>query len=577
MTADEHGENTVTPSSPEKILELASTGDLEGLQRLTSCATTSSLRDIVASAVDKYSSSPLHYAAGNGHVEVCTWLLTLHPSLIDATSTNNGRTPLHWAARNGQTQTCQLLVERGGAIVDHPGKGQVTPLQLSIWQGHLSTSQALVELGADPSYINSWGCGTSHWVGKCPIYQQLQEKRQQRGEDLVDVADTVDSRNVCGGEALKIVEEQLFQFCHWLFQTCHVPYNISNHHGQTPLHKAAYAGNLPVIKYLVYTCCMVDDRRDEQGNLATDCAEKTGSYESSQWLRRHASSILIKAMDHLFGDSAFPPSSTSGADAHSATVPRPSSMPQLRQIQQRYYHLARLYYPDNAVSAGSNAADKVPSRDPYAKGPQQEQQQCRKWNEICDAYRLLKDWWESPDLYDVQVRILSRNATLQEHLQILWTPEWHKRLHEQQIEQHRIKKKNVRCIHYPATNGTNHMGNNGTSMDDGQVPALGDADIRDFERRLIRLLSQQQDRPCDYVRQKHSIDSLEECRGRRIAMAQLRKEYEKNWHTPLPKPQDFGCRSKKMVHFIQRYCPNIQVEYSPDCKQHAWLRLRTAG
>ena len=58
-------------------------------------------------------------------------------------------------------------------------------------------------------------------------------------------------------------------------------------------------------------------------------------------------------------------------------------------------------------------------------------------------------------------------------------------------------------------------------------------------------------------------------------MAQLRKEYEKNWHTPLPKPkEDFNCKSKKMVHFIKRYCPILQVEYDTNCKQHAYVCLK---
>ena len=51
-----------------------------------------------------------------------------------------------------------------------------------------------------------------------------------------------------------------------------VEYNAPNNHGQTPLHKAAYAGNLLVVQYLVGQFHVVDDIRDNHGNTAADCA-----------------------------------------------------------------------------------------------------------------------------------------------------------------------------------------------------------------------------------------------------------------------------------------------------------------
>ena len=100
----------------------------------------------------KHGPTLLHYAAGYGHVAMCRYLLessttTNNSSTNDKTnlnlllskSNNNERTPLHWAARNGHTSTCQLFIQDYQMPVDTLAKGQVTPLQLSMWQCHLDT------------------------------------------------------------------------------------------------------------------------------------------------------------------------------------------------------------------------------------------------------------------------------------------------------------------------------------------------------------------------------------------------------------------------------------------------------
>ena len=51
--------------------------------------------------------------------------------------------------------------------------------------------------------------------------------------------------------------------------------NSPNNHGQTPLHKAAYAGNSTVVQYLVGKFGVVDAIRDNHDNTAADCAERT--------------------------------------------------------------------------------------------------------------------------------------------------------------------------------------------------------------------------------------------------------------------------------------------------------------
>jgi ankyrin repeat protein len=53
--------------------------------------------------------TPLHYAAGNGHLEVYGFILEhltdkIHEDMY-------GLTPLHFSAMNGQLEMCKLILE----------------------------------------------------------------------------------------------------------------------------------------------------------------------------------------------------------------------------------------------------------------------------------------------------------------------------------------------------------------------------------------------------------------------------------------------------------------------------------
>ena len=47
-----------------------------------------------------------------------------------------------------------------------------------------------------------------------------------------------------------------------------------------------YAGNLTVVQYLVEQFHVVDDKRDNHGNTAADCAERSQNNELAKWIRR---------------------------------------------------------------------------------------------------------------------------------------------------------------------------------------------------------------------------------------------------------------------------------------------------
>ena len=461
------GRAAVTVSAAE-IMSLASTNQCETLQTLEVA--------FVFQARDKYGSTALHYAAGGGALEACQYLI--HTVAIDpyTTSSNNGRTALHWAARNGHSDICCLLARH--VDIDVPAKGQVTPLQLAMWQGHLDTCQCLVKGGANPHFVNAWGCGVSHWLAKCPNHDWNTDPPQNG----------------------------LWICCEWLWGKCHVSWDTPNHHGQTPLHKAAFAGNLPVVQYLVQNHGVLDSDMDHQGNTAADCAERNHQTAMAHWIRRHASPMRRQALQTLLVTLNGPrnpnqgPSSSLKAAAAFVTIASNDDnnnnymdMPSRLDLKSIYHHLVKKWHPDRTKHSGSNH---------------------EFWNALQDAYQLLVEWWEHLSLYDTKIRLLTRNAALNDYPALLWLPEWHGQFSKPQLSS-TVATTTTRntCIAEP--------------VDQDET---ADSRLASFERRLVSLLLTAAHRDVG------------------LSLAQLPKEYKKNWHS-IVNPKDYQCR--KWVDLLQ--------------------------
>jgi hypothetical protein len=146
-----------------------------------------------------------------------------------------------------------------------------------------------------------------------------------------------------------------------------------------------------------------------------------------------------------------------------------------------------------------------------------------QWDVAQEAYRLLVDWHQlAPEAYDFQIRCLSSNAALQEHPLLCWHADWH--------HHHQMTQKRKRIANNPFT----------TTKKNCVATEDDTAALQEFERRLLLLLQ------------------TPIFRDKGLPISQLPKEFQKNWKTPVPKPRDHGCR--QLSFFIQKHCPNIQVQ-----------------
>lgn len=105
------------------IWNAAFSGDLDRINKLIGKAKNS--RDLVNS-LDNAGYTALHYAARNGHINICNILLS-YGAYIDSQTRSGKATPLYKAAVAGKEDVVKLLIQHGAKIDLQDADGK-TPL-----------------------------------------------------------------------------------------------------------------------------------------------------------------------------------------------------------------------------------------------------------------------------------------------------------------------------------------------------------------------------------------------------------------------------------------------------------------
>ncbi len=306
--------SSATPDERQSRLTMLQSWCLHHTEKMVDLLTSSQHRDL------KTGCMPLHWMAGTGFNEAIEKILnyaSFHElnELISvdqhAHHPSTHRTPLHYAARNGHLNTCTLLIEKYGAN-PHPkcGRGNVTPLQLAVWQNRLTIVGYLIEKnGVQVVHErNGFNCGLMHWIGLVPS-----KRWSGDGNDDTGMND--------GSGVLPLA-----RYLHSLGVVYSSTADNSNTQGHTPNHKAAWGGNLPLMQYFRDTHDVYDTVQDAAGNYAADIAKMRGNKDCHRWLLEHGSGARAESY-RILGLEV-------GAD--------------LCVVRSRYVELARAMHPDKA-------------------------------------------------------------------------------------------------------------------------------------------------------------------------------------------------------------------------------------
>jgi ankyrin repeat protein len=182
-------------------LPLIRAADLDAVTRLIVECETNSASDAPPTAVlFTNSSTPLHWAAESGSVEMCRLMLE-HQAVCGALSSvdASGATPLHWAAGEGRVDVVRLFESRHAPIDARDLNGE-NALHFACLPGHDAVVQFLVEQRG-VSIINV----LSH-SGHSPLHLATMNRHVRAVSLLIDKGADVDLKAPDGHSAHELAQ-----------------------------------------------------------------------------------------------------------------------------------------------------------------------------------------------------------------------------------------------------------------------------------------------------------------------------------------------------------------------------------
>ena len=143
----------------QELMSACSKNDLAALEALLRCP-----RD--PNVTGQHDLTPLHHAAGHGHIQPMQLLLEAAAKIDARSSGVHGMTPLHLAAGGGHLEAVGFLVQ-AGALKDSSDVTGATPLCSAAQEGCLEVVRYLLQQGAEKDQALD--------AGATPLFMAAQE------------------------------------------------------------------------------------------------------------------------------------------------------------------------------------------------------------------------------------------------------------------------------------------------------------------------------------------------------------------------------------------------------------------
>lgn len=211
----------------------------------------------------------VHRCAQCGDLAQLTAIVEEDPSLVNTRDAENV-TPLHWAAINGHMACCEFLLEHGALVNAAGGDLGATPLQWCARNGQVGLMHLLLERGADPTFKDKQGFNTLHLATHSSLVLALVYVLQQgpfatpAGVDLQDLqGHTSLMWAAFQGDALSV--DVLLKHG--------ASVDTRDESGLTPLHWAVVRGSKLCIERIISYGADLH-AKDHEGKTARDMAEE---------------------------------------------------------------------------------------------------------------------------------------------------------------------------------------------------------------------------------------------------------------------------------------------------------------
>ena len=204
-----------------------------------------------ANVVDSAGKTAIHYAVEKGDKPIVQYLLEKGSSTRCKTYTD-GETPLHIAARLGNAEICRLILSRGGNI-NLKSRRDATPLHLAIKAKNFGIVMLLCEAGANLEEVNQ--------KGQTALLLAVELSSAEMIRKLLSFKPNTDARDMRGRTcmhyiAMSLPNEMHLELAKLLLAAGMEDLSTEDVDRYTPLHYAAFKGNIPFVKLLLH--CEVD-------------------------------------------------------------------------------------------------------------------------------------------------------------------------------------------------------------------------------------------------------------------------------------------------------------------------------
>ncbi|XP_038682783.1 protein VAPYRIN-LIKE-like [Tripterygium wilfordii] len=257
--------------------------DLDGRSMISLAVRAESIdvvRVLVASGciIDETIDRVLQEVAAMNRVDLMEVLITNYKN-IDANSVDwHGRTPIHVAAGSGHVEMIRYCVSIGGNT-DLSDCDGWTALHFAAEKGHLEATECLLKCSSYAKYAVNKEGKTAFMIavenGHSNLYDLL-----QLGDALHRAArvDDVHGMKSCLSEGAKV--------------------NGRDQNGWTPLHRAAFKGRVESVKILLSHGAEIDVV-DDAGYTPLHCAVEAGQVQVSLLLIAHGAKANLKSLKGL--------------------------------------------------------------------------------------------------------------------------------------------------------------------------------------------------------------------------------------------------------------------------------------
>jgi len=131
----------------------------------------------VLEARDSDGDTPLHYAAGEGNVELINYFIDKGAKLELQDAQH--KTPFHLAAMNDREEAVAVLLKRGAALETRDDYQRTALILCARERGQAATGRVLIDAGADVNAVDKFGSSAlelAAWRGKAQFIDLLLEK-----------------------------------------------------------------------------------------------------------------------------------------------------------------------------------------------------------------------------------------------------------------------------------------------------------------------------------------------------------------------------------------------------------------